>query len=185
MDDESILQLFFQRREQALNETQAKYARLCLRVADGILADTRDAEECVNDTWLRAWNSIPPARPASLPAWLAKVTRNLAITRLRGITARKRGGGEIPLLLDELAECLPGGEDPQRAAEGAELTALIDAWLGGLAREDRVLFLRRYWYGDGVSALAKDQGWGESRVKTALHRLRKGLREHLEKEGWL
>ena len=182
MDDESILQLFFQRREQALKETQAKYARLCLRVADGILADARDAEECVNDTWLRAWNSIPPARPASLPAWLAKVTRNLAITRLRGTTARKRGGGEVPLLLDELAECLPGGEDPQRELEKRELSEAVDRFLSSLEREERDLFTARYFFGASPAELAARTGLTENAVAGRLRRMRTKLKNCLKEE---
>ena len=108
MDDESILRLFDDRQERALLETQAKYARLCRRVADNILSDARDAEECVNDTWLRAWEVIPPEHPTLFSAWLARVTRNLAISRLRERKAQKRGADEPSVLLDELSECLPG-----------------------------------------------------------------------------
>ena len=123
MEDDNILLLFSQRREQALTETQAKYGRLCSRVAEGILADVRDAEECVNDTWMHAWNAIPPERPVRLSAWLAKVTRNLALSRLRSRNALKRGGGEIPVLLEELAECIPGAEDPRKRLKAGNCPA--------------------------------------------------------------
>ncbi|MBO6041279.1 MAG: RNA polymerase sigma factor [Oscillospiraceae bacterium] len=183
MDDESILQLFFQRREDALKETQAKYARLCLRVANGILSDERDAEECVNDTWLRAWNAIPPERPARLSAWLAKVTRNLAITRLRGRAARKRGGGELPLLLDELAECLPGGEDPQRELEKRELGEAVDHFLSALDRKERDLFTARFFFGAAPGELAERTGLTESAVLNRLRRTRAKLKKRLKEEG--
>ena len=183
MTDEEIIALFFERSERAISELAEKHGAAVRRVARNILGDERDAEECVDDTWLRAWNSIPPARPASLPAWLAKVTRNLAITRLRGITARKRGGGEIPLLLDELAECLPGGEDPQRELEKRELSEAVDRFLSSLEREERDLFTARYFFGASPAELAARTGLTENAVAGRLRRMRTKLKNCLKEEG--
>ena len=183
MEDETILLLFGQRQERALEETQAKYGRLCLRVADGILADARDAEECVNDTWLHAWESIPPERPARLSAWLARVTRNLAISRLRRRRALKRGGGELPALLDELAECLPGGEDPQSRLEARELSESVDGFLAGLKKEERDLFMARYFFAATTDELCRRTGWTGARIQSMLQRTRRKLKNYLIEEG--
>ena len=185
MEDENILQLYFRRQEQALAETQAKYGRLCRRVAEGILADARDAEECVNDTWMHAWNAIPPERPARMAAWLAKVTRNLALSRLRSRNTLKRGGGEMHALLDELAECIPGGEDPQRTIEGRELSEHIDRFLSLLGREERNLFTARYFYAAPAKELAARTGTTEAAVSSRLLRIRRKLKNYLEEEGLL
>ena len=183
MEDEDILLLFSQRRESAIAETQSKYGRLCLRVADGILCDERDAEECVNDVWLRAWDAIPPERPERLSAWLAKVTRNLALSRLRSRNAQKRGGGELPAVLDELAECIPGGKDPQRTVEDRELSEYIDRFLASLGREERDLFTARYFFAAPISELRQRTGFTEAKLRSRLHRTRKKLKHYLKEEG--
>ena len=182
MEDAAIVDLYWQRSDRAIPETDRKYGPYCHSIAYQICTSHEDAEECVNDTWLRAWNSIPPARPASLPAWLAKVTRNLAITRLRGTTARKRGGGEIPLLLDELAECLPGGEDPQRELEKRELSEAVDRFLSSLEREERDLFAARYFFGASPAELAARTGLTENAVAGRLRRMRTKLKNCLKEE---
>ena len=185
MEDSEIVALYWQRDERAIAETDGKYGPFCRAMARNLLGSPEDAEECVSDTWMEAWNSMPEERPELLRPWLGRVLRMNAIDRWRKNRRQKRFGGVEDLVL-ELEDCVPATSDgPQQALEASELGELLRRWLDGLGREDRRLFLRRYWYGDGVSALAKDLGWGESRVKTALHRLRKGLREHLEKEGWL
>ena len=183
MEDAAIIRLFFARDEAAISETEAKYGAYCRRIALNVLPLPEDAEEVVSDAWHRAWEKIPPLVPASLRAFLGKLTRDAALSRWRAQRAQKRGGG-MELLLSELEDCLPGGEDPQRAAEGAELTALIDAWLGGLAREDRVLFLRRYWYGEAVKELARQRGQRPQQVSQSLLRLRRSLKKHLEEGGY-
>ena len=183
MDDESILQLFFQRREQALKETQAKYARLCLRVADGILADTRDAEECVNDTWFRAWNLMPDKRPAALSPFLGAIVRNLALDRWRRSRRQKRGGGETELALEELADCLPARGRVEQRLEEEELAAAINAFLARLPEADRKLFVARYWFLTPVTRLAEKLRCRPGSVKTRLYRLRLRLQEELRREG--
>ena len=183
IEDENILELFCQRKEQALLETQARYGRLCRRVADNILSDARDAEECVNDTWLQAWRSIPPERPARFSAWLARVTRNLAISRLRERGAQKRGRDEIAALLDELSECLPGGEEPERALEGRELAAAVDRFLGTLRKEEREVFVARVFFAAPSAELARRTGSSEAKISSQLQRTRKKLKQYLTEEG--
>lgn len=183
--DEKIIDLYFSRSEEAITETSLRYGGYCRQIAESILGNTEDAEECVNDTWLRVWDSIPPARPAHFKAYLAKITRNLAIHRYEKARADKRGGGEIPLVLSELAECLP---DPStvddRIAEGI-LTDLLNRFLGDLPREQRIVFLRRYWYNASIAEIAYDLSMSETKVKSILHRLRGRLKHLLEKEGIL
>ena len=183
MEDEGILLLYRQRQDRALLETQAKYGRLCFRVADGILSDARDAEECVNDTWFHAWNAIPPEWPARLSAWLARVTRNLAISRLRSRRAKKRGGDELPALLDELAECLPGGDDPQRVLESRELAETVDRFLEGLKKEERDLFVARYFFAAAPAVLQQRTGWSTGKIQSMLQRTRHKLKNYLQEEG--
>ena len=152
-------------------------------MARNLLTDPRDQEECLSDTWLRAWNAIPPQRPRSLGAFLAKITRNLAINRLRDGNAQRRGGGQVPLALEELGECVspegsPEGELDRQAAEEA-----LNRFLDGLPPLQREVFLRRYWYLDSIEDIARRAGWSKSRVTTTLHRLRVRLRAHLIQEG--
>ena len=185
MSDGEIVEKFLARDEDALRQTAEKYGGRLHSLAYGILEDMPEAEECVNDTYLAAWNSIPPHAPRDyLFAYLARITRHLSLDRCRMRTREKRSA-RVEALTAELTDCLPAGGSPEEKLDAKELAGAVSAWLRTLPAEKRILFLRRYWYGDGVSALAKGLGWGESRVKTTLHRLRKGLREHLEKEGYL
>ena len=183
MDDLAILSLYRQRQDRAISETEAKYGKLCFRVADNILADTQDSEECVNDTWLHAWNAIPPEWPLRLSAWLSKVTRNLAISRLWKRTAEKRGGAEIPLVLDELAECLGGETEPERELERKELTEAVNRFLSCLKREERDLFVARYFFAASHAELAERTGWTVGKIKTTLRRSRLKLQARLKEEG--
>ena len=183
MDDEAILALFRQRQESALAETAAKYGRPCYRVADNILSDSRDAEECVNDTWLHAWNSIPPEHPEQFSAWLIRVTRNLALSRLRRRMAKKRGGDQITLVIDELAECLPGKSDPQREMERRELAEYIDRFLATLRPQDRDVFVARYFFAATMDELAGRTGWTKARIHSMLQRTRGKLRNYLTEEA--
>jgi len=181
VEDERIIELYWSRSEQAIAETAAKYSRYCRAVAQNILGDAHDSEECVNDTWLRAWESIPPARPPRLRTYLARITRNLALHRAERRAAQKRGGGQYAQALEELSQCIPaGGGD---LAEGMALTELLEHFLEELAPENRRLFLRRYWYLYSVRELATAEKVSESAVKMRLMRMRQALREYLEKEG--
>ena len=184
MDDEAILTLYRNRDSSAVAETSAKYGRLCFSVANNLLSSAEDAEECVNDTWLHAWNAIPPEWPLRFSAWLSKVTRNLAISRLREAGAQKRGGGELPLVLEELAECLPGGTDPQRELEQKELTEAINRFLDGLKPEIRDVFVARYFFSASHAELSARTGWSPGKVKTVLRRTRLKLRNTLTEEGY-
>ena len=183
MDDQEIIARFFARDEEGLTAARARYEPYCAAVARSLLNDPRDQEECLSDTWLRAWNAIPPQRPRSLGAFLAKITRNLAINRLRDGNAQRRGGGQVPLALEELGECVspegsPEGELDRQAAEET-----LNRFLDGLPPLQREVFLRRYWYLDSIEDIARRTGWSKSRVTTTLHRLRVRLRAHLIQEG--
>lgn len=183
MDDRQIITLYNERSEAALSETSAKYGKYCRTIAYNILYNEEDSEECVNDTWLRAWETIPPQYPNRLSAFLGKITRNLALNRYKQNTAKKRGGGQIMLALEELAECVPGKEGTEEATEEALLIEVLNRFLADLPTEKRKLFLRRYWYLCSVKKIAEDFNLGESNVKMTLLRLREQLKSVLEKEG--
>ena len=183
MTDEQIIDLYWKRSENAIQETDIKYGCLCYAAAYRILADRLDAEECVNDSYLRLWKAIPPKRPQSLRAFLGKIVRNLALNRYEKHTAAKRGGGEVPLALEELSGCLPGKESTQQYLEEKELRKCISAFLRSIKKTDRMIFLLRYWELQPVAEIAKAIGASESKVKMSLHRSRKGLKVALEKEG--
>lgn len=180
MDDTQIIALFEQRNELAVHETTQKYGGYCRTIAQNLLSP-EDAEECVSDTWLTAWNRIPPAKPRCLRAWLGKITRTLAISRWRRETAQKRGAG-LTLLLSELDECLPAPNSVEEVFEARALARLLSDWLRALPQEDRVLFLRRYWYGVSVKQLAAETGCTENRTAQQLRRIRNALRTVLEQE---
>ena len=185
MEDAQIVQLYLARAENAMTETAAKYGRYCRAVAGNILPDSRDGEEAVNDAYLAAWNSIPPHRPQCLGTYLAKLTRRAALKIWRAKDAQKRGGGQGSAALEELAEILPGGDDPQTAVEAAELTEALDRFLASLPDTERRVFLRRYWYMDPIGAIASRFGFSQSKVKSMLARTRAKLLTHLKKEGLL
>ena len=185
MEDEKIIELFWAREQSALAETQRKYGALCQSIAYGVLRDREDALECVNDTWLAAWNAIPPARPRLLPAFLGTITRNLSVSRLRENCQVRRGGGVYPAVLDELAECLSDGDTPERALERRELVREINAFLASLSPEERKIFLCRYWLLASTAETAEALACTQAKVKTSLHRTRKKLQRHLQKEGLL
>ena len=185
MTDAEIVEMYLARDEEALRHTSEKYGVRLRALALSILEDMPAAEECENDTYLAAWDSIPPHEPRDyLFAYLARITRHISLDRCRRRSREKRSA-HVEELTAELTVCLPAGDGPEERLDAKELAGAISAWLRTLPEEKRILFLRRYWYCDPVAALAKRLGWGESQVKTSLHRLRKGLREHLEKEGWL
>ena len=183
MEDQQIIELYWARSEQAIRESETKYGAFCLSIARNILAQEQDAEECVNDTWLRAWNAMPPQRPGILSAFFGKLTRNLSLDRWRYNRAAKRGGPQVETALEELGECVspegsPEGELDRQAAEEA-----LNRFLDGLPPLQREVFLRRYWYLDSIEDIARRAGWSKSRVTTTLHRLRVRLRAHLIREG--
>ena len=182
MEDREIVTLFWQRDERALQAAADKYGGCCRAVARNILADEQDAEECLNDTWLAAWNDIPPSRPNSLKAYLGRLTRNLAITRWRYTHAEKRYAG-LEVLLSELEDCLPARGGVEERLEQRELSRLLSAWLDSLPEADRRLFVRRYWYGAAVKDLAREAGLRDNLMAQRLFRLRRELKKRLEQEG--
>ena len=180
MEDKKIIELYNQRNEKAVAETANKYGKMLFSIAMNILSVKEDSEETVNDTYVKAWNNIPPQYPNSLGAWLGKVTRNLSINRFRRNKARKRSGIEI--LLSELEECIPSSSDTEKETESKEITVALNRWLDMQRREDRILFLRRYWYGDSIAVLSEKADTPAKKVSSKLFRLRKNLKKYLEKE---
>ncbi len=183
MDDRDIVELYWRRDEGAIGATAEKYDRYCHSIAYNILRDHGDSEECVNDTYLKAWESIPPHKPESLRTFLAKITRNLSLDRFKRYSAEKRGGGEVTLVLDELKEGFHIRDGEEMIVESIVMKELLNGFIGGLKHEARVIFLRRYWYFSPVSSIASDLGVSESKVKMVLLRTRRKLSEYLEKEG--
>jgi len=184
MTDYEIIELYLKRDEQAIIESQNTYGAYCYKIADNILHNHEDAEECVNDTWLRTWNLVPPQRPNYLSLFLGKITRNLSFNRYKHNTAEKRGGGELPLVLDELSELVSGTEDVGREVEYHELVKALNQFLQGLPMEKRMIFVRRYWYTDSVSEIANRFGMKEGTVSMTLNRLRNRLRNYLLERGF-
>ena len=182
MDDSAIVALYWQREESAITETAAKYGGLCHSIAMNILSSYEDAEECVSDTWARAWDSMPPQKPQSLRAYLGRITRNLSISRFRKNHAQKRGSG-AEQLLSELEDCIPAPQRVEHIVEAGELAAVISRWLDTLPPGDRDLFVRRYWYGDSVAQLAQLWMRPAVHISQRLLRLRRKLKAALEKEG--
>lgn len=182
MDDNRIIELFFERSEQAVTELSAKYGRVCMSVAANVLNDRCDAEECVNDALYAVWNTIPPKKPDSLIAYVCRIARNLSVNRFKRNSAQKRGGAR-DLCISELDECLPSGDAAEERFETKELSRLIDEYLDGLDRTNRMLFVRRYWYMDSFEKLAKTAGLSAGAVRTRLTRMRGALREFLESRG--
>lgn len=182
MEDAQITALYWARDETAIAESHAKYGRMLYGIAYHILSSHEDSEETVSSTYTRAWQTIPPQRPFSLAAYLGRIARNLSISRWRAGRAKKRGEGGA-LLLSELAECVPAQEDVARQAEEGHLARLLGDWLAALEQEDRVLFLRRYWFCTPVKDLAAQWGCTPSALSGRLYRLRQSLRKRLEQEG--
>ena len=185
MEDDSIINLYWARSENAISETSKKYGNYCYSIAYNILGNVEDADESVNDTYLDAWNNIPPHRPSILSTFLGKITRRISIDKWRGRTAEKRGGGEIVLVLDELSDCIPSNQNVEREVEAAELSQLIDNFVMSLSPMERRVFICRYWYLDTIGDIAQRFGFTQSKVKMILHRQRKNLLNHLEREAFL
>lgn len=184
MDDKSIVDLYFSRDQEAITQTDKKYGHYCYRIAYNILTNREDAEESVSDTYVAAWRVIPPRRPSVLSTFLGKITRHIAIDRWRERNASKRGGGEVPLALEELQDCVAGMQNVEMDYERKEIIKAYVKFLDALPVTERRVFLCRYWYVDSVEAIADKFGFSQSKVKTMLHRTRAKLRKQLAEEGY-
>ena len=183
MEDGAIVELYWQRNERAITASDEKYGGLCRSLSQNILDSVQDAEECVNDTWLRSWNAMPPQRPGVLSAFFGKITRNLSLDRWRKNRAAKRGGSQVEVALLELEDCLPDRNTPERHLEAAETARVISDFLRTQPELDRVLFVRRYFHLEPLAALEARFGLSEGQVKSRLHRTRRKLKHILEEEG--
>lgn len=184
MEDLKIIELFFERKEYAIAETERKYGRYLSKIAYNILFDKEDSEECVNDTYMKAWNAIPPRRPKILSTFLAKITRRLAIDIFRKKNAEKRGKSEFASSLSELDECIPDNFSAEKEFEYNLLSENINSFLASLSKENRDIFVCRYFYSDSIKEIASFFGTSESKIKSSLFRSRKILKEQLLKEGF-
>lgn len=183
MDDNAIIELYWARSENAISETAVKYGGYCFSIAYNILSNREDSEESVNDTYLAAWNTIPPRHPSVLATFLGKMTRYISLDRWRRRSTAKRGGGEVPLALEELDDCIASGESVEQAYENKELLRCVNRFLDTLPETERRVFLCRYWYLDSIPDIAGRFGFSQSKVTSMLHRTRGKLRQELEKEG--
>lgn len=185
MTDDKIIQLFFQRKEVAIDETHKKYGSYCFKIANNILNNREDSEECLNDTWLKVWESIPPARPIHFNLFLAKIVRNFAINKYKSRRAHKRGKGEIALVLDELGECIIGQPDVETVCLAAELQNTINKFVRELSEREGNVFIRRYFYADSIKDISNLYHISENNVRVMLSRTRSKLKTRLEKEGYI
>lgn len=183
MDDSRIVALYWQRQEEAITASAQKYGPYCNTISYNITCSKEDAEECVNETWLRSWNTIPPQRPTLLSAFFGKIVRNCSMDVLRKKASLKRGGGNTPLALEELEECIAGGSDVEQQAESRQLTESLNRFLRSLPQRDCTLFLRRYFFMDSLEAAAKHCHLSRNNAGVILHRTRQKLAQHLKKEG--
>lgn len=184
MEDTKIIDLYFARDEQAIAETDKKYGRYCFVLANSILSNVQDAEEAVSDTYLKTWNAIPPHRPAVFRLFLAKITRNLAFTRWRGLNAEKRGGGTMALVLEELSECVAAPGSVEDGVNGKELAKAIRSFLNTIPPREQDIFLRRYFFVEESEAIARRYGMKPATVLRTLSRTRSKLKQYLSKEGY-
>lgn len=185
MEDQKIMDLYWKRSESAIVETDAKYGKFCYGLAMNVLNNREDAEESVSDTYFATWNALPPNRPAYLMAFLGKLTRRIAIDRWRGLSAKKRGGGQIQLCLEELADCASTAPGVEEAAVSKEACAALNRFLDQLPQEERTIFVRRYFLMDPVADISRSFGYTEDKVRSMLGRTRKKLYTRLTKEGYL
>ena len=183
MEDKSIIDLFFARDENAIEETRLKYESFLSSLAFGILKVKEDSEECVSDTYFKAWNEIPPQRPGFLKYWLGRITRNLSLNLWNKNHASKRYSG-LEVILDELSQCIPSPADTEKEADAKELTEFLERWLSSLPKEKRKLFLKRYWFGEDIRMLSIEKGTSPAHISKELFNLRKKLKEALLKEGY-
>ena len=184
MEDSRIVALYWDRQDEAVVRTQEKYGNYCTQIAVRILGDPEDARECVNDTYLAAWNAIPPQRPAILSTFLGKLTRRISIDRWRALTADKRGGSAVTVALEELGDCIPGGSDPEMEVEAQDLAGAISAFLRTLPYIQRNVFLMRYFELADLTQIQERFQISNSKAKSMLHRTRKKLKAYLQEEGY-
>ncbi len=185
MTDVQIINLYWQRNELAIAESNNKYGAYCFAVADRILINRQDSDECVNSTWFKAWNVIPPQKPDVLKLFFAKITRNLAINKYRQSKALSRGAGEFASSLDELSECVPDKNSVEQQIDKIALNQSVNEFLETLSDRDCCVFLRRYFYSDSIKEIAEYCNLTESNTLSILHRTRKKLKIHLEKDGYI
>ena len=183
MDDQKLIELYWQRSENAISETAINYGSYCYKIAYNILANNEDSEECVNDTYFKVWESIPPTRPTRFSAFIGKITRHIAINRFEYLTTEKRGGSQIPLALEELSGCIPDHNTPGQIVEDKELARAINQFLHELSPESRKIFLQRYWGLMSIKDISDMYRITESKVKMSLMRTRKKFKHYWEKEG--
>lgn len=183
MEDEKIIELYWQRDEEALRQTNQKYGSFCYYIAHNILKDDEDSKECVNDTWFKTWTVIPPKRPEYFQAFLGKITRNLSLDRYRKNHASKRGGGSMDVIYEELKECIADRTCEEARTDTIVITDALGKFLKEISKDARIIFVRRYWYADSVAQIAERFGMSESKVKSSLMRSRNRLKAFLEKEG--
>ena len=184
MEDSKIIDLFFDRSEQAISELSNKYGKLCMLIANNILGNRQDAEECVNDAYLGTWNSIPPQKPNPLQTYICKIVRNIAITRYHTNTAMKRNS-HYDVALEEMEHCLFSSETAESTFQAKELSRLLDRFLSSLDTRSRVMFVRRYWYADSVTDIAESFKTRPNNVSVQLSRIRNKLRKFLIQEGYM
>lgn len=184
MNDKEMVKLFFERNETAIKAACEKYRSYCMKIAESITGSREDAEECVNDTLMKAWESIPPNDPEMLSTYLGKLTRNAAINRRKRQMTEKRGNGEAALAFEELSEMIKGGENVEQEFDRRELSRQINEFLEGLPDHKRNIFICRYWYCESVKMIAAEWGLSETSVSVTLHRLREKLRVYLRKRGY-
>ena len=182
MSDEEIIGLFFERSEEALKELEKKYGKICMQTSYNILGNRSDAEECVNDSYLAAWNAIPPTRPNPLLAYVLRIVRNVSLNRYHKNHAQKRNN-TYDLAVDELADVLPASNTVEGEMEMNELTLAIEGFLDSLEMRNRVIFIRRYWFYDNYGQIAEQVGLSEKNVSVRLTRLRKQLKDYLQERG--
>ncbi len=183
MEDEKIIELYFKRDENAIKETSAKYEKYLYAIAYNILTDNEDSEESVNDTYLGAWNTIPPQKPRVFPSFLGKITRNISLNKWRRKNAKKRGNNEFTLVFEEIEESIPSSQNVFKEIEDKELAEIINRFLSELPKNERSVFICRYWYFDSLEDIEKQFSFGKSKVKSMLYRIRKKLLAYLKKEG--
>ena len=184
VEDVGIIQLYWDRDESAITESSGKYGAYCASIARNILHSPPDEEECVSDTWLKAWNAMPPHRPGVLSAFFGKITRNLSFDRYKSLHRQKRGGGQMEAVLDELAECVSGVSSTEQTWDEKELAAEINRFLQGLSEEKRALFILRYWSAASLADIAERTGMSENNVSVNLNRIRTKLKTHLIERGF-
>lgn len=183
MEDDQIIELYFQRAEDAVTETARKYGNYCHAISMNILSNEEDARECVNDTYLAAWNSIPPHRPSVLSAFLGKITRRISINLWHKKRTASRGGGEVALALEELEECVASRDRVEQRIEAEDLAKAVSGFVRNLPDQERRVFICRYWYLDPIGDISTRFGFSGSKVKTMLCRTRQKLLRYLKKEG--